>query len=138
MTITSYAVAICPPTERNVRSQFPCRKRSAMAGDEAPHLRADLRILRYGAEAKARMRHGFPHVQLRLDTGATQLSMHQHRVGQEQIACAGLDEGRWESAREVGKKWRHIRIGQRPAGCVERIALWQAGFEVHVQQRVRA
>ena len=65
------------------------------------------------------MSHRLPHRQVGADAGAAQRAMHQHRVGQEQVARPGGQQGRREALAEVAVERREVGILQVVAVRIE-------------------
>src|SRR4051812_46498693 len=74
--------------------------------DEASDLLEQLAILG-SRTAEAAVRHRFPDVELGIDSRPPKLAVEQHRVGQEKIAGAGLNERRRKPA-QVREQRRKI------------------------------
>src|SRR5579875_3687786 len=78
--------------------------------EEAPELPTHLGVLRR-APTEAAVGHRLEDVELRVDPGCTELAVHPHGVGQEEVPGAGLEEGGRE-AREVGEQRRQVEMSQ--------------------------
>src|SRR5262245_29111636 len=86
-------------------------------------------VLVLGRAVEAGVRHGLEDVQVGVDPGGTQLSVHPHGVGQEQVAGARLEERRREAG-QVGEQRGQVRVGQIVATRVEQVDLAQAAQRV--------
>src|SRR5437764_12548342 len=65
-----------------------------------------------------RVRLALEHMQIRDDTSLPQLAMHPHGIGEEQVPCAGCEDGGREAC-VVAIDWRKLRVLQIRAIGVE-------------------
>jgi len=75
---TAYFARYLSKNRRQLAEMFPGLGAAGIAG-----------ILRMGL--------AFEHVEVRDDAGLTQLAMYAHRIGQEQVARSGCENGRRET-----------------------------------------
>ena len=111
-----------PSTTTTTSSTAPtseARRRSRqVGGDEAPHLLGQLAVFRRAEEPT--VGHRLEHVELGVDSGAAELAVHAHGVGQEEVTRSGLEERGRERRGEVAEQRRQVRIGEIVVAGVQR------------------
>ena len=88
-----------------------------MICDEPGQFAAHVFILRSAGE-EAAVRHSLEHVEFGGNPGRAQLAMHAHRVGQEQVARARLQQ-RGRKARQIAEQGRDQRMIGWPVPAIK-------------------
>ncbi len=79
----------------------PADVQGGWGGDEASDLCLQVAVL--GGAEEAAVGHRLEDVELGLDAGGTELAVHAHGVGEEEVACAALEE-RGRERRDVAEQ----------------------------------
>ena len=124
------------PAPRSARGAHRPGLAAKSRGDEAAHLRAELVVFRRAEEPA--VRHRLEDVQLGVDAGGAQLAVHAHRVREEEVARAGLEQRRRErrvKSPNSGERYGSVRSWSPAYSAID---LGEALLEHAVDAEVRA